>query len=1416
MSLNRQHLLAKLTHARQHLKNAQMQVAKLEALLGDGHAATNSVEPRQNYNHVLDTLIEGCQIIGFDWRYLYVNDVTAQQGHQPKEALLGHRMMDVYPGIDETPMFAVLQRCMEHRIVQSLENEFLYPDGSKAWFELSIQPIPEGIFILSLDITERKRSEIVLRRYAQRMEILHEIDISIIEARSIERLVGAALKQFRQVVPCQRAGILIFDQEHHEALIFAVDLQGHSEIRSGTRAPLPSESWIADFPSNGVKIVDDLLALPDPIPSYRQAIKEGMRSALHVLLMSEGQPIGLFNLLMDTPDFFTSEHVEIAVEVAHQLIIAMQQKRLAEQMAQQVIHLKAAEAALQKSHDTLEERVIQRTTELKSAKERVEAILNNSLDGILLLDSNLQVQQTNAAFDRLFACDIDDYFGRSVFSLVHPDDVESLTAAIQDGRVEQIGKTIEVRAQRKDGILLDAELSISFIKNNGCVCTIHDITEQKAKERQLRLYASLQQNVSDAVISTDMTFHIQSWNTAAERIYGWREEEVKGKPVDDILQTHYAFHGQQAAAIQQLHDQGWWHGEVLQHHKDGSDVYILGSVTLIKDEHGLPLGVVSVNRDNTQRKKADQILQAKLDEEREFQSYLKRLHHITIELTQIEYSDHFYKRAVELGLEQFGFERLGLLLYDANQHLAIGTYGTDGQGKLSPEHHLKFDPRTPTGILSRTLTHEERFSFDAHAPLYSDMKLIGWGWNAAAALWKGTENLGWLTVDNGVHHTPASRPLLDILSLYALTLSTLLVQKRGEFALRKSEARYRLLAENITDVIARFNPEGTYLYVSPSSKAVLGYEPEEAVGKSFFDFIHPDDVKRVVQLRREQTSESPEIPLTYRFRHSEGHYIWIEVMRQPIRSEDTGEIREYIASARDVTTRKQAEDALKQNEQLLRIILDTLPVGVWTIDMEGNILFGNPAGQKIWAGTKFVGLEQYGTYKAWWLDTGKPVQPEEWAAARAITKGETSLNEELEIEAFDGTRKYILNSALPIRNDQGDILGAITVSQDITERQQLAAELEQQRTFLRQVIDVSPSMIFVKDYNGHFVLVNPMVAKMYSTTVEALIGKTDADFNASVTEIDTFREADRRVILSGEPFFNEEPITNSAGETHWLQTTKVPIISADGKSKHVLGVSTDITARRRSEETLRQALEKEKELGDLKTRFVSMASHEFRTPLATIYAITETLMAYRHRLPDEQIEERLSRIQDQVGYLKAIMDDVLLLARMQARRVEFNPTKLNLDAVCHSVIDEFQSHSDESPRLLYSCDEELHEVTVDRKLMRQIISNLVSNAVKYSPRDETITVRLEHKHDSLILLVSDKGIGIPEADLKHLFQPFHRAANVGTISGTGLGMVIAKEAVDLHGGTIAVESTVGVGTTFTVSIPLDREGENDHDQNSNH
>jgi signal transduction histidine kinase len=252
----------------------------------------------------------------------------------------------------------------------------------------------------------------------------------------------------------------------------------------------------------------------------------------------------------------------------------------------------------------------------------------------------------------------------------------------------------------------------------------------------------------------------------------------------------------------------------------------------------------------------------------------------------------------------------------------------------------------------------------------------------------------------------------------------------------------------------------------------------------------------------------------------------------------------------------------------------------------------------------------------------------------------------------------------------------------------------------------------------------------------------------------------------------------------------------------MLGVNLDITKQKHYEETLEQSLQQEKELNELKSRFISVASHEFRTPLSTILATTENLVAYRERMDSNQIDKRLEKIKEQVNHLKLIMDDVLLLSKMQSGRLEFHPTETDLDIFCQEIVEEFESSPDIHHQIVYSCTPKPLIAQFDLKLMRHILSNLLSNALKYSPKGKEVYFEVSLKEGQLNIQVKDKGIGIPEQDLKHLFEPFHRAGNIGTISGTGLGLAITKQSVETHGGTLELESMVGEGTTFIVTIPI--------------
>ncbi|HIK09392.1 MAG TPA: PAS domain S-box protein [Oscillatoriaceae cyanobacterium M33_DOE_052] len=249
-------------------------------------------------------------------------------------------------------------------------------------------------------------------------------------------------------------------------------------------------------------------------------------------------------------------------------------------------------------------------------------------------------------------------------------------------------------------------------------------------------------------------------------------------------------------------------------------------------------------------------------------------------------------------------------------------------------------------------------------------------------------------------------------------------------------------------------------------------------------------------------------------------------------------------------------------------------------------------------------------------------------------------------------------------------------------------------------------------------------------------------------------------------------------------------------------IGRDITERKRSEEKLRLAMEKERELMDLKNRFVSMTSHEFRTPLSTIISSADLLEFYCEKYKDEKLITHISRIQNSVNQMTQLLDDVLILGKAEAGKLEFKPDWLDVEDFCRDLVAEFEINLAGDRQIDFVAESQNTIAYMDRKLLRHILSNLVANALKYSPAGTPVLFNLIYGAGEVIFLVQDWGIGIPLSDQPRIFDSFHRGTNAGNIPGTGLGMAIVKQCVELHGGRISFVSEVGVGTQFRVVIPF--------------
>ncbi|MEM9809573.1 MAG: PAS domain-containing sensor histidine kinase [Cyanobacteria bacterium P01_D01_bin.56] len=243
-------------------------------------------------------------------------------------------------------------------------------------------------------------------------------------------------------------------------------------------------------------------------------------------------------------------------------------------------------------------------------------------------------------------------------------------------------------------------------------------------------------------------------------------------------------------------------------------------------------------------------------------------------------------------------------------------------------------------------------------------------------------------------------------------------------------------------------------------------------------------------------------------------------------------------------------------------------------------------------------------------------------------------------------------------------------------------------------------------------------------------------------------------------------------------------------------------ALRKSEEETRSALEKEKELNQLKSRFVSMASHEFRTPLSTILSSADLIELYEKAEQQAKRLRHTARIKSSVSTLTGILNDFLSLSKFEEGKIKAHPIEFDLHKFCKDSMEAFQQLLRPNQQLLHEGAKEQTWIVLDKKILQNVINNLMSNAIKYSPKGGTIYCSVVVTNDQLYLQVKDEGIGIPEEEQQHLFSRFFRAHNVENIQGTGLGLNIVKRYIDLMEGTITFESKAGVGTTFYITIPL--------------
>ena len=402
----------------------------------------------------------------------------------------------------------------------------------------------------------------------------------------------------------------------------------------------------------------------------------------------------------------------------------------------------------------------------------------------------------------------------------------------------------------------------------------------------------------------------------------------------------------------------------------------------------------------------------------------------------------------------------------------------------------------------------------------------------------------------------------------------------------------------------------------------------------------------------------------------------------------------------------------------------------------------------------------------------------------------------------DGSEFWVEFSIVAVSNKQGHYTHWISVQRDITERKRTESALRRSDERFRRLVENALDIITIIDLTGYIHYGSPSVAQVLGYQPTQLAGKRFFDYihpedraSASQGIIQVLQQTTPIVPI-------EFRCQHENGSWRVLEAVSQKFIDDTPEPRIVIN-SRDITERKRLEE-VRLALGKERELSAMKTRFFSMASHEFRTPLSTALAAAQLLENSASVWQDESKRIRnLTRIQDSVKNMVQLLDDILTINRAETGKLEFNPKPIDLVGFCQQFIEEIQLSTDANHKLIFDCPQAHFKAYLDKKLLRSILANLLSNATKYSPQGGKVRIDLDIVDACAQIVIRDRGIGIPPEDMAQLFEPFNRGKNVARIPGTGLGLVVVKKCVDLHSGTINLNSFTNKGTTVIVTLPID-------------
>jgi len=629
-------------------------------------------------------------------------------------------------------------------------------------------------------------------------------------------------------------------------------------------------------------------------------------------------------------------------------------------------------------------------------------------------------------------------------------------------------------------------------------------------------------------------------------------------------------------------------------------------------------------------------------------------------------------------------------------------------------------------------------------------------------------------------------------------------RKRAEEALRESEERFRSVFDHAAVGIGRVALDGRFLEVNEAYAAIVGYTREELLGLRFQDITYRDDIKAdVEELAALLAGRIPSYHLEKRYVRGDGNLVWVS-LSVGLARDALGRPAYCSVVVEDITARKRAEDALRESEELFRLLVQGVrDCAIYMLAPDGTVTSWSVAAEQMFGyrEEEIVGHHREVFFTDEQRESGRPQKELEEALATGHSE------EEAWRVRKDGSRFWANVLITALDDHAGRLRGFANVTRDFTERKRAEEELRESEKKLRLAKDAAKMGAWNWDLLSNEMMWSDRCKTLFGLSPDTVM--TWPVIMAAIHPEDRGR-IDRAVndaLAKKQPYDVEMRVLRPDATVGWVASKGEVAYAADGRAVRMDGMAMDITARKHAEELARDANEKLREADRQKNRFLAMLSHELRNPLAPI---RNSLYILKRAAPGgEQAKRAQAIIHRQVGQMTWLIDDLLDVTRIAHGKIQLQRERLDLNELAHRTVEDQRpvfAKSDVRLEVLPAPAEVW--VNGDRVRLAQIISNLLQNAAKFTPHGgkTTVSVQADAARGLAILTVRDTGSGIEPEMLPQLFHPFTQADATLDRSkgGLGLGLALVKGLVEMHGGSVrAASDGLGKGAAFTISLPLD-------------